>query len=249
MFIYSWNFFSHSARHLSEALKAKRITHEKSRFKGSPKKVVINWGSSELPPEVGKCKVLNPPKIVKTMTDKLSFFKSMDQTCRLPPFTDDPNQAKQWLKEGYDVCARTILNSHSARGLVLLHPNDRFVSAPLYTRYVPKLHEYRVHCVGDEVVDVQRKAARSEFDGEVNWQIRNLDNGFIYAREGVKPAKDVLFQASKCFLKSGLDFGAVDVIYNQEGRHAYVLEINTAPGLEGQTIENYAQAINAIIRR
>ena len=42
---------------------------------------------------------------------------------------------------------------------------------------------------------------------------------------------------------SRLDFGAVDVIYNTHQNKYYVLEVNTAPGLEGQTVTIYANAI------
>jgi glutathione synthase/RimK-type ligase-like ATP-grasp enzyme len=42
-------------------------------------------------------------------------------------------------------------------------------------------------------------------------------------------------------LASGLDFGAVDVIWNERQQRAYVLEINSAPGLEGTTIDDYVR--------
>jgi glutathione synthase/RimK-type ligase-like ATP-grasp enzyme len=45
-------------------------------------------------------------------------------------------------------------------------------------------------------------------------------------------------------LALGLDFGAVDIIQD-DGGNFYVLEVNTAPGLEGQTIKSYAEGFNA----
>jgi D-alanine-D-alanine ligase-like ATP-grasp enzyme len=44
-----------------------------------------------------------------------------------------------------------------------------------------------------------------------------------------------------------LDFGAVDVIYNRAQDKAYVLEVNTAPGLEGSTLDNYVEAIQKVL--
>ena len=41
----------------------------------------------------------------------------------------------------------------------------------------------------------------------------------------------------------GLDFGAVDIIYNEAEDQHYVLEVNTAPGLEGTTLQKYTEAI------
>jgi hypothetical protein len=91
------------------------------------------------------------------------------------------------------------------------------------------------------VIAVQRKARRHDTpDADVNWQVRNHDNGFVFVRGGVNPPADVLGAARSALLASGLDFGAVDVIYNEQQEKAYVLEINTAPGLEGQTIADYA---------
>ena len=45
----------------------------------------------------------------------------------------------------------------------------------------------------------------------------------------------------------GLDFGAVDVIWNEHESKAYVLEINTAPGLEGSTVEDYKEFFNRAV--
>ena len=41
----------------------------------------------------------------------------------------------------------------------------------------------------------------------------------------------------------GLDFGAVDIIWNESEDQYYVLEVNTAPGVEGTTLQKYTEAI------
>jgi D-alanine-D-alanine ligase-like ATP-grasp enzyme len=38
-----------------------------------------------------------------------------------------------------------------------------------------------------------------------------------------------------------LDFGAVDVIWNEKEDKYYVLEVNTACGLEGTTLDKYVE--------
>ena len=70
-----------------------------------------------------------------------------------------------------------------------------------------------------------------------------MNNGFIFARNEIQIPEDVTVQATKAFEITGLDFGAVDVIYNERQSAAYVLEINTAPGLEGTTDTDYAQML------
>jgi len=118
---------------------------------------------------------------------------------------------------------------------------DELVRAPLYVRYVPKQDEYRVHVAFGRVIAVQRKARRTDVENP-NWQIRNHANGFVFAREGVQAPIAVIDQAVAAVAAMGLDFGGVDVIWNDRRRAAYVLEINTACGLEGQTVNDYAEA-------
>ena len=83
---------------------------------------------------------------------------------------------------------------------------------------------------------------REEQD-DPNWQVRNHANGFIYGRIGIAPPSCVLEVAMETFRKFDLDFGAVDVIYTENINRAYALEINTAPGLEGQTVISYAEEL------
>lgn len=250
--IYSWNEYSEGAKELASAMKVKRIKHENSKYKGSKKKIVINWGSSQLPDEVSKSKVINSPEAVAKCTNKLRFFEALaGKGVSIPDWTNDYDQAVKWVADGKMVCARTVLSGHSATGLVLMHKDDpkTFVKAQLYTKYVPKKDEYRVHVINKRVVDVQRKALRNGFLEEhgadnVNYKIRNLANGFVYVRQGVNAPKQVLDQALNAMNIIGLDFGAVDVIYNDKQGTAYVLEINSAPGLEGTSIDNYVKGLS-----
>ena len=56
----------------------------------------------------------------------------------------------------------------------------------------------------------------------------------------------VVEQGSLAFAASELDFGAVDIIFNERENKAYVLEINSAPGLEGSTIQDYATMLQSL---
>lgn len=246
LWIYPWNFYSESAQNLAKALGIKRIKHENSKLIGNKNKTVINWGASKLPDEVSKCNIINNSKSVSLCSNKLSFFREISGKASVPDWTNDPATAFQWVANGDTVCARTVLNGHSAEGLILMtKDSSTHVEAPLYTKYVPKIDEYRVHVVANEAIDIQRKALRPgwiEEHGAPNHKIRNLANGFIYVRNNLNPPAQVIGEAVKAVKAMGLDFGAVDVIWNQKRSTAYVLEINTAPGLEGTTLENYTNA-------
>ena len=60
---------------------------------------------------------------------------------------------------------------------------------------------------------------------------------------------DTLKEAAvKAVNSLGLDFGAVDICEDEEG-NPYVFEVNTAPGIEGTTVEKYHTAFIEATRR
>jgi glutathione synthase/RimK-type ligase-like ATP-grasp enzyme len=244
--MYSHNPNSEGASQLAAALGIRRIRETGSTYVGRPGKIVINWGSSRIPDHIRGSRLLNAPDAVAMCSNKRSFFNQIawnGENVRVPENTTDQNEAMRWVLDGGVVCARTVLSGHSAEGLVILESGIDFVAAPLYTRYIKKTEEWRIHVFEGRVIARQQKLKRNDFDGEVNWRIRNHDNGFIYAREVEEPHQDIVDQAVAAVAAiPGLDFGAVDVIWNQQQGRAYVLEINTAPGLSGQTVTDYANA-------
>tara|TARA_R110000851_G_scaffold115675_3_gene241612 strand:- start:5374 stop:6312 length:939 start_codon:yes stop_codon:yes gene_type:complete len=255
LFIYPYRTGSASAAALRTALNAKIIRREGSKFKGHEKKIVLNWGCSVTPEEVEKATVLNPASAVKLATNKKTFFEKVTGEVNIPEFTTDQTVANGWLLSGGKVVVRETLTGHSAEGLVMLEDVSSWDSydhsrAKLYVKYVPKKDEYRIHVVSGEVVDVQQKAMSSRVDSSrVNWQVRNHQNGFIYKREGVEAPEVAKEQAILATELCGLHYGAVDVIWNAHYEKAYVLEVNTAPGLEGQTVNNISEALEQAIQR
>jgi hypothetical protein len=119
----------------------------------------------------------------------------------------------------------------------------RLKNAPLYTKYFKKAEEYRVHVFGDRVLDIQQKRKRQEVPNEqVDYQIRNAAAGWVFCRNEVECPAAVTDAAVRAVSALGLDFGAVDIGYNRHSGLAAVFEVNTAPGLEGTTLDRYYYA-------
>lgn len=252
MFLFSYKFGSRSARALSQAANLKRIRHVGSRFRPNPNKTILNWGSSTLPDGFNACSIINTPEAVARASNKLRFFEFLEELdVRTPDVAlsagevlldieDKPTDKVCWL-------ARTVLEGNSGAGIELIYGGQEDIpEARLYTKYVPKQDEYRVHVFNGRVLKVQRKARRHDVpDDEVNWQVRNHSNGFIFAaNEDHEAPEDVTNQSVACVRELGLDFGAVDVVWNDRKGEAYVLEVNTAPGLEGDTLGRYVEALH-----
>src|SRR5690606_15611671 len=105
-----------------------------------------------------------------------------------------------------------------------------FLESEFWVKYKKKKHEFRVHIVRDKIIDVQQKVIRKVDDegnqidiSNINYRIRNLENGFIFKRFDLTVPQDVFTQAEIALKASGLDFGAVDVIWNEYEQKAYVL--------------------------
>lgn len=249
IWVYPYKQGSKSARDLARAIRARVIKKQNSRFRPTMRKVVINWGSSVLPDfMMGRSKrvrwVLNQADAVACASNKLATFKALEGRVRTPRWTTNLVNALDWEK---DFCARQVLTGHSARGMVYCSREDEdFPNAPLYTEYVKKKDEYRVHIVHGGIILVQKKMKRRDIPNEqINYRIRNLEGGFIYATDPVNIGDvpvDVQTQALAASTAIGMDFCAVDVIWNNHKQEAYVLEVNSAPGLTGNTLDFYAAA-------
>lgn len=201
-----------------------------------PKWMNINWG----------CNIpggLNPGEGVATARNKLLTFeklKGVDDVV-IPWFTTSVEEARAAKENGEDILARKTLTGHSGAGIVDFTGNE---VAPMYVAYIKKKTEFRVHVFNGKVIHIQEKRRRKQ-DGEenvANSRIRNLANGWVFCQENVNPNPLVVSTAVNAMKHLGLLWGAADVIWNEKYQLAALLEINTAPGLEGTTLNKYAEA-------
>lgn len=209
-----------------------------------PDDIVINWGSaSKLKLDKSPKRVYNSPEAVLRASNKLRTFKEFSEhNVPTPAWTTDAEVAKGW---DHTVFARTKLSGHSGDGIVIVPKGDDIPEAPLYTYYIFKEREFRVHVVNGRVIDTQRKI-RDTSREVTSWKIRSHENGFIFARNGLTADPELEQVAINAIAALGLDFGAVDIIQDKDNKY-YVLEVNTAPGLEGATVTNYTNAFMGLV--
>lgn len=200
-------------------------------------RILINWGNSE-PYPYKNCRVINHPDAVGLASNKINTFSRwLRDLVPCPDWTTDPSVARTWYDEGKTVFARTRLQGHSGDGIVILDGNNDFIMAPLYTKYIKKKKEFRVHVFNKEVIDIQEK--RRSMGSDAGFLIRNHANGFVFCRDDIIEPSDLRDVAIQAVTSLGLDFGAADIIYNEHYDKCYALEVNTAPGLEGTTLQSY----------
>lgn len=242
---------SHSARALAEALRGRVLRLRGSSYRPRATDTIINWGNTDDAQlnrlSGGQTETYNFTGL-REASNKLRFFQlltSSGQGELAPRFWTNRNDIPA---DAFPIVCRTVLAGHSGEGIVIADTREQLVQAPLYVQYVKKEAEFRIH-VGKvrngigrtqlPIISEQRKVRRNDV-AEPYWRIRNHANGFIYQRHDIVVPDAVRDVARRALGATRLDFGAVDVIYNTRQARAYVLEINTAPGLEGQTVVDYA---------
>lgn len=209
-------------------------------FRGRPDDIIINYGNRSAPAErFGNARVLNPISALNNAANKLSALNAMRRNnVSTIPFTTNREEALVWAASGHTVYARTTLTGHSGEGIVVVNADNiaSMPEAPLYTRGITgRRREWRVHVFNGSITHVQVKRRRNGYAEDPNYRedVRNHQTGWIYATENINPSQAVLRNAVNAVACMGLDFGAVDVI--SFGDDAWVLEVNTAPGLQAET--------------
>ena len=219
-----------------------------------PTDTLINWGNSER--RFHNAQYINNPESVFLASDKLATYQVLKEAGNvpIPDFTTSRAECIEWLEAGYSVLARSVLRGSQGVGITVLTPGaggdagmPHIPNVPLYVEYIKKAREYRVHVVRDHIIDIQQKRKRAGVPNEeVNYQVRNAQFGWVFCRDNVVCHDDVKNAAVDSVHALGLDFGAVDIGWNEHDGAATVYEVNTAPGLEGTTLEKYYAAMETL---
>ena len=215
------------------------------------KTMLIKWGNIRTPAQPETCKktlMLNFGDTTR-FTDKKKFYETFSETIvPIPNHFTRAVDAQAYLQQVDNkrpyLVERNVLSGHSGEGIRLLTGGDAVTpSAKLWTYYIPKKYEFRLHFVklanGDYRSFVQVKLLKKGLEKPEaatpnRFQVRNLDNGWVYGPRNTDDVPEAVYAAASVFIRSALntlDFGAIDIIYNEGTNAAYILEVNTAPGL------------------
>lgn len=157
-------------------------------------------------------------------------------------FTTCQEEAASWVADGKTVLARCLTRASEGRGIVVLEQGVPWVVAPVYTQYIPKKREFRAHVFKETVVAVLEKRRKvGAYNG--NSKVRNTANGYVFCSSGVVEPDGIRALAIAASKVTNSDFKGVDIGFNEKKNQLFVIEVNSAPGIEGSNVDKYVEAI------
>ena len=213
---------------LANYFNADVVTTSLPKKKIPPGSLVLNYGRSVMPEWAGEFihsggRILNSPIAISKCIDKTDAF-NLFQNNGIPTltYTNQKEVAQSWLNNGQTVVVRALTKSKMGKGISIISPGEELPTAPLYTQYFHKTHEFRVHVFMGKVIDyVQKKkmgkVKRKLFNlDKVNMEVRNHKRGWVFARKDIFHSATIEQLGIDAIVATGLDFGAVDILANIE---------------------------------
>lgn len=217
-----------------------------TKLKSGSLKRVANQLTSLVKYKVWRSSKMKPKRInirYGDQKDKLTQYQWFkDHEIRSLEFTTSKDEAQGWLDSDITVVCRALLRSSEGKGITVVEPGGALPSVPVFTQYRKKKKEFRVHVFKDQVVHVLEKRKRKGFVGG-DAKIRNTCNGYVFCSDNVVEPDGLreLALAASCVTCS--DFRGVDIGYNELKDELFVIEVNSAPGIEGTNVIRYCETI------
>lgn len=232
---------SRSARQLAERL-SELLGYKV--WRGPPKegRLNISWGFKAKGWNKVPIHWINDPWMVISATDKRQAFKAWTEAgVPCVPWTTDKAVAQEWNQKA-KVLGRTACQQ-AGSGIKVYEAGSVIGDHQLYTKYIPKKQEFRVHVFGGKAILVSEKRKKKGVDSD--YTIRSNHKGWVFCYKDVNEPDGLRVLGVNAVGALGLDFGAVDIIYNAKLNKLYALEVNSAPGLCTTSLEAYANEIAA----
>lgn len=213
-----------------------RIVRRKRQFRRTMR-VGVNWGCvrlSEYPRFHNDEDILNCN--LRVASSKIETFSALD--IANVPHPRMFASAEEATASGVPFLGRTD-RLCAGRGITIYEAGSVPQRHDFYVAVIPCRREFRVHVFQDKAIAIQKKLVANATS-----IIHNHDNGVTFQyferealnRYGPRTMARMIEMAIEAVRAVGLDFGAVDIIQEQETSRLYVLEVNSAPGIRTEQI-------------
>lgn len=172
------------------------------------------------------------------------YFTANSIPC--PVWTQNAHLAKDWHSSGNVVYARKERITARGQGITLIYPINKWPGEDflVYTKYIPNDREFRVNIFEDKFVNIREKLLLENY--ATRSLVRSSDNGYTTTHH--LPIPDTLKERIKLLALAAAEissssFKGVDIIYNEDEDKLYVLEVNSAPAIQGSSVGEYVSTM------
>jgi len=226
-----------TAKVLAKLLELEPIHERRTSFLTMP---VIRYGSSRYfgfeNPQI------NEPSAIALASNKFLSLEILNE--------NDITVPKVYLANKIDEMEYPVLarKNYHKQGNDILYCNNReeafnalLSSRDYFVEFIEAEMEYRLHCIDNQIVKIFRKVKREPV---TNDYIRCARHGWGFYKISVGQdwLRPMINKALKSVELLGLYFGAVDIIHSVDHRFV-VLEVNSAPALNNETLILYANKL------
>ena len=180
--------------------------------------------------------------------DKLTqYHYFLDNGLNFPSFTTSKELAQNLMKDKMvdSFVCRTLLRAKSGKGIVIADTPEQLVDAPVYVAYQKKTNEYRINLFKGEVVCIREKRLKRGYkppEGR-DGRVRSHGNGYVFCEPMDALPEEAIAMAKAAAKITSSDIVGIDIAFHKSSNYWFMLEVNSAPGMEGLTIEQYTDAI------
>ena len=209
---------------------AMQIPTSRTPIKG---KLNLRWGNADGTTR----REINKRTAINRATQKYNTLQILKKhKVNIPPFAKTPASLKP------PIFKRKFKHTGGSDIEIYTTKKDlKTLTDGYYTQYIPQKKEYRIHVINNKIIDTTLKVPMPSADE----YIRNNDNGWHF--QTIPTCKKALtIEALRAIKALQLDFGAVDIILGKDDK-PYILEVNTAPGLNRRRRLKYQKAFTELI--
>lgn len=193
--------------------------------------VMIRWGNSQL--STTAAVELNEKEKVRSASNKAEMERTLREAgVAMPPKIEDPSyQGPAYIRNNRNVVR--YVEQFSG-----LSSSDKYALYPISNK-----REFRIHIYNDRTIGVYEKEpyeADTKIYKDDTCRFRRIDQGGRVP-SGIRPL------ARQAVSALGLLFGGVDVIIDLDTNNKYVLEVNSAPALNGPNLDRWVEAFKTTI--
>jgi hypothetical protein len=151
------------------------------------------------------------------------------------------------VPDKYPVLVRKTLTGSGGIGIVIVRNKEEFLpyrrSNYVWTEFMNLSREYRIHMLGENISRIFEKLPIDSNNKE-EIPIRNLHRGYHYSLvAGVEGFTELKLACKELFSFFGNRFYGLDIGWNRDSKKYFVIELNSAPGLNEHTAVDYAHFI------